>query len=118
MNGKIFSGSVGYGSVATPTHSPVKKTILAVANQGELPAGMLYALDANSKVIPYNRTGAAPANVLKGVLDKSIDTSEDTAAVGIVHGTVNQELLVYGADSGAVTVADIAALEAIGIWAQ
>lgn len=118
MNGKIASASAGYASVASPTHPPVKKTILAASAQGVLPGGMLVALDATSHVIPYNRAGAAPANVLKGVLDKEIDTASDTAAIVVVHGTVIAELLVHGAASGAVTSADLAALEAISIWAQ
>jgi hypothetical protein len=118
MNGKIFSVSEGYASVATPTHPPVKKVIEAAAAQGALPGGMLTALDATGKVIPYNRAGAAPANVLKGVLDKEIDTSVDTVAIVVVHGTVNGALIVHGAASAAVTAADLAALEAISIWAQ
>ena len=118
MNGKINTVSEGYASVATPTHSPVKKTIAAAAAQGTLPGGMLVALDATSKVIPYNRAGVAPANVLKGVLDKEIDTSSDDAAIVIIHGTVNAELLVHGAASDAITSADIAALEALGVYPQ
>jgi hypothetical protein len=110
--------SEGFASVATPTHPPVKKTIEAAAAQGVLPGGMLVALNASSNVIPYNRAGAAPANVLVGVLDKEINTAEDDAAIVIIHGTVNTELLVHGAASGAVTAADLAALEAISIYPQ
>ena len=118
MNGMIQTAAEGYSSVATPTHPPIKKTIAAAAAQGVLPGGMLVALDATSKVIPYNRAGAAPANVVKGVLDKEIDTASDDAAVVIVHGTVNTELLVHGAASAVITSADILALEAIGVYPQ
>jgi|GEM_PF-2146771 len=118
MNGKTMSASVDYASVATGTHPPVKKTFKAAAAQGVLPGGMLFALNADSDLIPYDRAGAAPANVLKGVLDKEIDTATDDAAIGIVHGTVNTELLKYSAAGSAVTDADLAALEAISVYPQ
>jgi len=118
MKGELFTVEEGYASVATMTHPCVKRTLAAVADQGVLPGGMLYARDADSKVIPYDRAGAAPANALKGVLDKQIDTASDDAAICIVHGTVNGEMLCYGAAGGDVTAADIAALEAISIWPE
>jgi hypothetical protein len=118
MDGKLFTVQEGYTSVANGTHPAVKKTIPAAAAQGVLPGGMLVAFDGSGNVIPYNRSGSSPTNVLKGVLDKEIDTAKDTAAIVILHGTVTRELLVHGAASGAVTAPDIAALEAIGIWAQ
>jgi hypothetical protein len=118
MNGKIATINETFASVATQTHPAVKKTLPALASQGVLPAGMLYALNADGKVIPYVRDGAAPANALKGVVDKDVDTSEDDAAIGIVHGTVSAEALAYGINGDAVTVADLAALEAITVFPE
>lgn len=118
MNGKLQAISVDYASVATPSHSPVKKTVKAAAAQGVLPSGMLAAHNGSGELIPYNRAGASPTNVLKGVLDKEIDTSVDDAAIEILHGTVNTELLKYSAAGSAVTNADLVALEAIGVFPQ
>mgnify|MGYP002777217313 CR=1 FL=1 len=118
MDGKLFQIDVSDVSVASPTHPCVFKTLAALAGQGVLPDGMLYALDGDGKLIPYDRAGVAPANALKGVLSKSIDTATDDAAIGIIHGTVNTEKLVHGAAGDAVTAADLAALEAIMIYPQ
>jgi hypothetical protein len=118
MNGKIFNAEVGYGAVASSTHPCVFKTYKAKAAQGTLPGGMLVALDADSKLVPYNRAGAAPLNVLKGVLSRPIDTTVDDAAIVIIHGTVNSSLLCYGAAGDLVTAADLAALEAMTVYPQ
>lgn len=118
MNGKLQSINVDYGSVATPSHPPVKRTVKAAASQGVLPAGMLTAHNSSGEVIPYNRSGSSPTNVLKGVLDKEIDTSVDDAAIEIVHGTVNTELLKHGASGSAVTSADLVALEEVNVYPQ
>lgn len=118
MNGKIYEASYSDVSVASPTHPCVFKTLEALADQGELPEGMLYALDANGKLIPYDRAGIAPANVLKGVLAKAIDTAEDDAALGIIHGTVNTEKLCYGIAGDPVIDSDLESLEAIMIYPQ
>ncbi len=118
MNGKILDVSHDEVSVASPTHPCVFKTLEALADQDVLPAGMLYARDADGKVIPYVRDGEAPTNALKGVLSKSVDTAEDDAAIGIIHGTVNSEMLKYGIAGAAVTTADLVALEAITVYPQ
>ena len=101
--------------VVVGTHQAIIVTMSAKAANGILPEGLLVAKDANGKVVAYNPGGAAPLNVLKGVLTQEIDTADDDAATVLRHGTVRIEALKVGA--GAATADDIEALVAVGIYA-
>jgi hypothetical protein len=95
-------------------HSPIIVTMEAKAANGILPEGLLVAKDANGKLVAYNPAGAAPLNVLKGVVTQEINTADDTGATVIRHGTVRKEALKTG--SSASSADDIEALVAIGIY--
>ena len=84
------------------------------ADQGVLEKGLIVALDANGKVVPYNPSaGGSTANPV-GVLVERVDTSKETVGNVLVHGVVFRERLIVA--DAEVTEDDLKKLAEIGIW--
>ena len=116
MKANLGSVSPAISSVVTNHHSGITVAMAALADNGTLPEGEILAKDADGKVVAYDPAGVAPLNVAVGVLIEELDTAEDDAALVLKHGTVRREALKVGAD--AADADDVAALEAIGIYAM
>lgn len=110
-------GTIEYGAnrVISQIHPPVLKTMKAKANNGILSAGLVVAKDSNGDIVAYDPIGTAPVNAAVGVLVQECDTAIDDAVVVLRHGTVVLGKLKVG--SGAPAATDLAALEALGIFA-
>jgi len=97
------------------THPAVVVSMKVKANQGELPGGTIVAKDQNGEIVPYDPTGNAPVNEPIGVIVYTVDTSKETIAPVLRHGTVvKRALLVKG---NAPSEADLIKLEKLGIFA-
>jgi len=116
MKANIASITPKVSRIVVGTHAPIIVTMVAKADNGVLPEGLLVAKDADGKVVAYNPAGAAPLNVLKGVLTQELNTAEDTSATVIRHGTVRGAGLTVG--GVAADADDFEALVAIGIYAS
>ncbi len=116
MNAIIGSVDRTHSAVADNVHPPVMKTMVALVDNGILKAGLILAKDSNGEIVPYDPADVATLKTPVGVLAHDIDTSTDDAAVVIVHGTVALDKLLV--DTSAPDADDLAALEAITIWAQ
>ena len=116
MKANLGSVSPAISSVITNHHPGITTSMTALADNGTLPEGELLAKDADGKIVAYDPEGLLTLGVVVGVLDEELDTTEDDTAVVIKHGTVRREALKVGAN--AADAADVAALEAIGIYAM
>ncbi len=114
FNAKTNSVSLGSATIIDPTHPPIIKNGDIKANQGTLARGLVVALDADSKYVPYDPAGLAPLNAPKGILTEEVDTTKETAGPVLKHGTAVWANVLVGA--GAPAAADIAKLNAIGIY--
>ncbi len=92
----------------TDDHPPVLLSGKVKAGTAEMPAGMLLGIDVGGDIIPYAGTG------LIGVSDQPCPAGEDYC-VYLAHGTVKTRMLVRSGNTPA-TVADIQALNKMGIW--
>lgn len=110
MNAVIGTIDTAPSRVVSAAHPPIVVSMEVLANSGVIADGQLVALDAGGKVIAHT---ALTETV--GVNINVCDTAESDTALVIKHGTVNRDLLLTGAD--AASDADIAALEARGIFA-
>lgn len=115
MNAILGTMEYGASSVISTIHPPVIKTMKAKANNGTLSAGLLVAKDSNGNLVAYDPNGTSPVNAVVGVLPQECKTSADDAALVLRHGTVVLGKLKVG--SGDPGANDLAALEAIGIFA-
>lgn len=115
MNAVIGTFDIKSATVLSDQHPPVLKTVQALADQGTLAMGLLLAKDGDGKAVPYEPAGLAPLNVCIGVLTQEIDTTADTEATVLRHGTGVRELLLVGAT--APDAAALAVLEDLGIFA-
>jgi len=97
-------------------HGPVTRARKVKADQGVLEAGLIVALDGDGNVVPYDPSGSEPVNKPVGVLLERCDTTKEDAAIVIVHGTVWKDRIHVGENPPSND--DLAALEAIGIWAM
>ncbi len=79
-------------------------------NNGVYPAG-LAVVDSAEGLIPYTGTGT-----LKGVVDATVNTASHTVCPVLVHGTADKGILTKSGGA-ALEDADLAALEAIGVYA-
>lgn len=116
MKANLGSTSPATSHVATDHHPGVMVPMTVLADNGTLPEGELLAKNAEGKIVAYVPLGAAPLNVVVGVLLEEIDTTKDDTALVIKHGTVRRDALKVGAVAAAA--ADVAALEAVGIYAM
>lgn len=96
------------------SHPPIVQAMKVKANQGELPAGLIVALDVNGEVVPYNPAGQAPVNDPIGVLVYGIDTTKETVGSVLRHGVVVKASLKVGDTPPAET--DLRKLEAKAIF--
>ncbi|MBU1002785.1 MAG: hypothetical protein KKE73_09705 [Proteobacteria bacterium] len=115
INGVV--GTFNYGGVRASTtgHPPVFETGVVKADNGIYPAGVVLAKDGDGKLVPCEDL---VAETVQGVNDAPVDTSVDTVAQYLVHGTAREDMLVKGAAATALTVADIAELKTVGIFAD
>jgi hypothetical protein len=106
--------------VIDPSHPPVVRAMEAKADLGEIRYGTFVGLDDDSLIIAWDGvTGAEATSTLHGVLVETIDTDDEFTARVLVHGCVKQDsLLVKDATPAAPTAAQIALIEALGIWAN
>jgi len=110
-----------YGAIEHPMHPCVTLPMKVKANQGVLKKGLIVGKDANGEIVPYNPNAKdtngnpLPESTPVGVLSQDIDTSVDTVAVVIVHGTVYRER-VFRADGNALTDTDVQKLADLTIW--
>lgn len=114
INAKITTLSVTDAPVIDRTHPPVVLTVGAKPANGVLSRGLILTRDASGLLVAYDRAAQTPG-VIAGVLAENIDTSKDTAAVVLVHGTVVASALKH--KDTAATAADITALASVGIYA-
>lgn len=96
------------------THPPLVQAMKVKADQGELPAGLIVALDVNGEVVPYNPAEEAPVNDPIGVLVYGIDTTKETVGNVLRHGVVVKASLKVG--NNAPTNEDLKKLESKGIF--
>lgn len=115
MNAVLGTIEYGANGVVSQVHPPILKTMKAKANNGILAAGLVVAKDSNGDIVAYDPGGTAPVNAAVGVLVQDCDTATDNAAVVLRHGTVVLSKLKVG--SGSPDADDLAALEALGIFA-
>jgi hypothetical protein len=115
MKAKLATITPRVSRVVVGTHPPIIVALTAKADNGILAEGLLVAKDADGKIVAYNPAGAAPLNVLKGVLTQELDTAEDTSATVLRHGTVRGASLTVG--GVAADADDFEALVAVGIYA-
>jgi len=95
--------SAAMAQVIDPSHPPVIRSLEADAANGEIRYGTLVALDADKEVIPWDGSTGSPIGVLTETIDTAAGATQDLVARVLVHGTV---------------AAQLAALEALGIWAN
>lgn len=115
MNAVLGTIDYGASSVISAIHPPVIKTMKAKTDNGTLAAGLVVAKDSIGDLVAYEPLGDAPLNAAVGVLVQDCDTSTDDAALVLRHGTVVLGKLKVG--SSAPDAVDLAALEALGIFA-
>ena len=107
--GSLGKWSFGGESAHTEDHPPVFVTYPVQSGTGDMPPGMVLALDTNGEAGPYNGTGA-----VAGVNDMPYSAG-DPVCTCLAHGAVKARLLVK--DGGAeLTFADIQALRTIGVF--
>ena len=116
MKANLGSVSPAVSSVITNHHPGIVASMTALADNGTLPEGEIVAKDADGKIVAYDPEGLLTLAVVVGVLLEELDTTEDDTALVIKHGTVRREALKVGA--AAADAADVAALEAVGIYAM
>jgi len=114
INGKV--GSFGYeGERAhTSDHPPVFKGGPVKADNGSYPAGLVLAVDGNGDLVPCEDLAT---ETIAGINDAPVDTTQEDVAVYVAHGTVKRDMLAKGAAAAALTAADLAKLEALGVYA-
>jgi hypothetical protein len=115
MKANLGTITIDYSTVITTIHPPVIKTMEALPDNGILPMGTLVAKDGDGLLAAYDPDDLGTLKTCVGVLTRELDTATDDAAPVIVHGTVVLELLKVG--DGALDADDLAALEALGIYA-
>lgn len=100
------------------THQGIIKSMALKADNGELVAGLLVAKDNNGDIVAYDPGGVSPVDTVVGVLVTKADTTKETNGRVLKHGTVvRAQLTVDDGTPAAPDDADIANLEAIGIYA-
>lgn len=97
------------------THPSVILSLKAKTNNGTLAAGLIVAKDTNGELVAYDSEGASPINVPVGVVTIPCDTTKESMAAVLVHGTVVAKNLLEGAAPAGAT--ELAALQSIGIFA-
>lgn len=119
MKANLGTIEVDTTSVIDRTHPAVVVTMKAKADNGTLKKGLLVAKDAQDEMVAYDPVSEGSEKNLKGVLITTIDTdaagAADDAAPVLKHGTVVRDALLVGENPPSAE--DLAALEAIGIFA-
>jgi hypothetical protein len=108
--------SAAMAQVIDPSHPPVIRAMEADAANGEIRYGTLVALDGDGEVIPWDGSTGSPIGVLTETIDTAAGDTQDLVARVLVHGCVKKDVLLV--DDAAPTAAQLALLEAAGIWAN
>ena len=114
MDAKIAEYNTTPSRVVSAQHDPIIQSMSALADNGTLVEGLIVAKDAAGEIVAYDPAGAGTVLEPVGVLTQELDTTADTSASVLRHGTVNTELLV--AVDTDPDEADLALLEGIGIF--
>lgn len=118
MNAILATVNVSDSSIIDRTHPPVLGTMKAKTANGTLAEGLVVAKNADGDLVAYDPAGTgdtASLAVPVGILVHDCDTTKDDAAVVLKHGTAVKSALLVGA--AAPEAADLAKLEAIGVYA-
>lgn len=115
ISGKVGSFSFEGERAHTTSHPPIFKSGAVKADNGEYPAGVVLAANTDGDLVPCEDLAS---ETIGGINDAPVDTSEETVARYLVHGTVRKDALLKGAAGTALTDADVAALEAVGIYPE
>lgn len=83
-------------NILDPLHPAIIRTMDAKANNGTLVQGLIVAKDSNGDIVAYDPVGADPLNDPIGILIKGIDTTKDTLANVLRHGTVVKAEVILG----------------------
>lgn len=103
-------------NIIDPLHPAIITSMDAKANNGDLVLGLIVAKDGNGDIVAYDPNGAPPLDAPVGVLTSAIDTTEDTVANVLRHGTVVKTALILTDGQADPAESDIEALRAIGIF--
>lgn len=116
----LSTQSAAHTQVIDPTHDPVVRVRKVKADQGTIRYGSLVGLDGDGLVIAWDGVvGEDATSTLYGVAVESCDTAREKVARILVHGTAKADSLwVVDATPALPTTAQLALLEAVGIWAN
>ncbi len=119
FDGVVNTGTYDNRSILDRTHSPVVQTGVFKDAQGTLPKGLILAKDGNGLYVPYAPAASDGTQNPKAVLAEEIDTTENTSALVVKHGTVVEEMLLVGTSEATSSASedDIALLSDITIYA-
>lgn len=119
FKGVVNSGTYDNRSVLDRTHSPVCLTGIFAEAQGTLPKGLIVAKNTSDLYVPYSPIASDGTQNPKGVLTEELDTTVNTSAVIVKHGTVVADMLLVGTSdsASAPTEDDLSLLSDITIYA-
>ena len=119
FNGVTNTGTYDNRSILDRGHSPVVQTGMFAEAQGTLPKGLILAKNGDGVYVPYAPAASDGTQNPKAVLAEEIDTTVNTSALVVRHGTVVEEMLLVGTSvsTSSATEADIALLSDITIYA-
>ena len=119
FNAVVNTGSYDTRSVLDRTHSPVCLTGAFAEDQGTLPKGLIVAKNASGLYVPYVPAATNGTQNPKGVLAEELDTTVNTSAPVVKHGTVVADMLLVGTSESTsnATEDDIELLSDITIYA-
>jgi hypothetical protein len=116
INGVLGTQTFTEKTVVSDNHPPVVRNMEALADNGTIEAGTILSKNADGKIISCDFTASDGTEIPAGVLVQTIDTSADTMALVLVHGTVVRAALMSAGEASAD--AQVSALEsALKIWA-
>lgn len=116
----VFNATLGTQTftdkqIIDQAHPAIIRSLKVKANNGILSAGLIVAKDSAGDLVAYDSAGASPINTPVGVVTISCDTTKEGVAATLLHGTVVSANLLEGSSAAGAT--EIAALQAIGIFA-
>lgn len=116
INGNTFTVSRNELKAQCPSgHPPVVISGLFAANTGILPVGLILKRFTDGiTLVPFVEGDPSPI----GVLDETVDTSQQTSGNYVAHGSVQNGVLGVGLASVVPSQASLINLQAHGIFPQ